>query len=183
MKKQFKYLKDNLKKSLDSRARLTKSGAAASLLPTCQHFEQVAFLHQKTANLPTISNITPSATTPSNIMPSANNALVNAAVPSFQNNISSQQFQYSQEQGSTFSNFGLKSPNIVANESVSFPPSPASSISIPNDSKKWKKKSSSEVGSANAIIQQLYNIKSELKAPSQDECEDSLFLLKFGANT
>ena len=41
---------------------MMKSGAAASILPECKHFKQMAFLHEKSSNLPTESNvvITPS---------------------------------------------------------------------------------------------------------------------------
>ena len=52
-------LKDNLKKCLDKRQQMSKSGAAASSLPMCKYFEQMRFLHDKTANRPTDSNITP----------------------------------------------------------------------------------------------------------------------------
>ena len=37
---------------------MTKSGAAASSLPKCKYFDQMQFLHEKTANQPTISNVT-----------------------------------------------------------------------------------------------------------------------------
>ena len=37
---------------------MTKSGAAASALPRCRYFEQMAFLHEKTTNRPTDSNLT-----------------------------------------------------------------------------------------------------------------------------
>ena len=57
LKKQLKNLKDTLKKCLDKRNELTKSGAAASKLPKCKFFEQMAFLHEKTGNQPTQSNV------------------------------------------------------------------------------------------------------------------------------
>ena len=38
---------------------MTRSGAPASVLPQCKFFEQMRFLHEKTANKPTESNITP----------------------------------------------------------------------------------------------------------------------------
>ena len=38
---------------------MTRSGAAASSLPQCKYFHQMKFLHEKTANQPTESNITP----------------------------------------------------------------------------------------------------------------------------
>ena len=50
-------MKDNLKKCLDRRARMLKSGAAATSLPKCNYFEQMAFLHEKTVNRPTESNL------------------------------------------------------------------------------------------------------------------------------
>ncbi|XP_028396781.1 uncharacterized protein LOC114532138 [Dendronephthya gigantea] len=59
LKTQLKYLKDNLKKCLDRRSKATKSGAAASKLPTCKYFDQLRFLHGKVCNKPTESNLTP----------------------------------------------------------------------------------------------------------------------------
>ena len=47
-----------LKKCLDKRSKMTRSGAAACVLPKCQFFEQLQFLVEKTANRPTDSNIT-----------------------------------------------------------------------------------------------------------------------------
>ena len=45
LQRQFKYLKDNLKKCLDRRANImTKSGAAATSLPTCNYFNQMLYL-------------------------------------------------------------------------------------------------------------------------------------------
>ena len=38
---------------------MSKSGAAPSSLPKCKYFEQMRFLHDKTANRPTDSNIIP----------------------------------------------------------------------------------------------------------------------------
>lgn len=58
MQRNLKNLKDNLKKCLDKRQQMTKSGAPASSLPQCKYFEQMRFLHEKTANKPTDSNIT-----------------------------------------------------------------------------------------------------------------------------
>ena len=56
-KKQLKNLKGSLKKCLDKRNEFTKSGAAASKLPKCKFFEEMAFLHEKTGNKPTQSNV------------------------------------------------------------------------------------------------------------------------------
>ena len=36
---------------------MTRSGAAAASLPVCKYFEVMQFLHEKTANLPTHSNV------------------------------------------------------------------------------------------------------------------------------
>ena len=41
---------------------MTRSGAAVSSLPKCKYFEQMRFLHEKTANRPTESNIIQGAT-------------------------------------------------------------------------------------------------------------------------
>ena len=50
-------MKDNLKRCLDRRRALTRSGAAYSTLPTCKYFDLMAFLHERTENKPTDSNI------------------------------------------------------------------------------------------------------------------------------
>ena len=50
-------MKDTLKKCLDKRNRMTRSGAAASNLSKCKFFDQVIFLHEKSANKPTQSNL------------------------------------------------------------------------------------------------------------------------------
>ena len=57
LEKQLKYLKDNLKKCLDSRSMLIKSRAPASSLSKCNYFEVMQFLYDKTANKPTECNL------------------------------------------------------------------------------------------------------------------------------
>ena len=57
LQRQLKYLKDNLKKCLDSRSKLTESDAPASSLPICNYFEVMRFFHDKTANKPTERNL------------------------------------------------------------------------------------------------------------------------------
>eukprot|EP00112_Aurelia_sp_Birch-Aquarium-sp1_P016882 Seg3862.4 transcript_id=Seg3862.4/GoldUCD/mRNA.D3Y31 product="hypothetical protein" protein_id=Seg3862.4/GoldUCD/D3Y31 len=57
LQKTLKNLKDNLKRCLDRRRALTRSGAAYSTLPTCKYFDLMAFLHERTENKPTDSNI------------------------------------------------------------------------------------------------------------------------------
>ena len=57
LQKQFKNLKDTLKKCLDKRNRMTRSGAAASNLPKCKFFDQMAFLYEKSANKLTEYNV------------------------------------------------------------------------------------------------------------------------------
>ena len=57
LQRQFKYLKDNLKKCLDRRANMTKSGAAARSLPTCNYFNQMLYLVEGVGNQPTESNL------------------------------------------------------------------------------------------------------------------------------
>lgn len=52
-----KNLKDNLKKCLDKRKSMTRSGAAAESLPKCKYFEQMRFLHERTSNKPSCSNV------------------------------------------------------------------------------------------------------------------------------
>ncbi|XP_065641180.1 uncharacterized protein LOC124815057 [Hydra vulgaris] len=55
--KTLKNLKDNLKKCLDRRRALTRSGAGAFCLLKCKYFDQIAFLHEKSSNKPTVSNV------------------------------------------------------------------------------------------------------------------------------
>ena len=57
LQKQLKNLKDSLKKCLDKRTKMTRSGAAASSLPKCRYFEQMAFLYGSVDNRPTESNL------------------------------------------------------------------------------------------------------------------------------
>ena len=57
LQKQLKNLKDSLKKCLDKRNQMSRSGAAAESLPKCKYFEQMRFLHDKSANKPTVSNL------------------------------------------------------------------------------------------------------------------------------
>jgi hypothetical protein len=53
----LKKLKDNLKRCLDKRNSLMKSGAAAQNLPKCKFFDQMLFLQTSTANKPSHTNI------------------------------------------------------------------------------------------------------------------------------
>ena len=58
LQRQFKYLKDNLKKCLDRRANImTKSGAAATSLPTCNYFNQMLYLVEGVGNQPTENHL------------------------------------------------------------------------------------------------------------------------------
>jgi hypothetical protein len=52
------------------RQRMTKSGAAASSLPRCKYFEQMKFLHEKTSNQATESNLTYSQNSVQQVTPS-----------------------------------------------------------------------------------------------------------------
>jgi hypothetical protein len=70
LQRQLKNLKDNFKKCLDKRQRMTKSGAAASSLPRCKYFEQMKFLHEKTSNQATESNLTYSQNSVQQVTPS-----------------------------------------------------------------------------------------------------------------
>ena len=47
-----------MKKCINKRNQMQKSGAAAETLPKCQYFEQMPFLYWKKANKPTVSNLT-----------------------------------------------------------------------------------------------------------------------------
>lgn len=57
LQRQWKNLKDAMKKCLDKRNRMTRSGAGATELPKCKYFNQLAFLRDKTANKITESNV------------------------------------------------------------------------------------------------------------------------------
>ena len=59
MQKKLKNLKDNLKKCLNKRNSMTRSGAAASSLPMCKFFDEMAFLHEKSFNPPSERNLDP----------------------------------------------------------------------------------------------------------------------------
>ena len=56
LKAQWKNLRDNLKRCMVKRAALTKSGAAAHLLPKCKFFNQLQFVQEKITNKETVSN-------------------------------------------------------------------------------------------------------------------------------
>ena len=57
LQKLRKNLKDMLKKCLDKRSHMTRSGVAAVNLPKCQYFDEMAFLHEKSANKVTETNL------------------------------------------------------------------------------------------------------------------------------
>ena len=57
LQKQLKNLRDMLKKCLDKKNRLSRSGAPARELPKCQLFDQMAFLFEMSANKPSESNL------------------------------------------------------------------------------------------------------------------------------
>ena len=57
LQKQLKNLRDMLKKCLDKRNRLSRSGAPARELPKCQLFDQMAFLCEISANKPSEGNL------------------------------------------------------------------------------------------------------------------------------
>ena len=57
LQRQFKYLKDNLNKRLDSRENMTNSGAAATSLPTYNYFNQMLYLVEGVSSQPTETNL------------------------------------------------------------------------------------------------------------------------------
>ncbi|XP_046841156.1 uncharacterized protein LOC124435262 [Xenia sp. Carnegie-2017] len=71
LQKIYKNLKDSLKKCLDKRRAMTRSGAPAGCLPTCKYFELMRFLHEKTSNLPTHSNVDISPAASSHVIETA----------------------------------------------------------------------------------------------------------------
>ena len=52
-----RLLHNNIKKYLCKRSNVTKSGAAASSLPKCKYFDEMAFLLGKNCNRPSESNL------------------------------------------------------------------------------------------------------------------------------
>eukprot|EP00112_Aurelia_sp_Birch-Aquarium-sp1_P001807 Seg1197.1 transcript_id=Seg1197.1/GoldUCD/mRNA.D3Y31 product="hypothetical protein" protein_id=Seg1197.1/GoldUCD/D3Y31 len=59
---------------------MTRSGAAAATLPKCKYFEQMAFLHEKSANKPTQSNL--STTDAGFVLPAGEPFSSQSSVPS-----------------------------------------------------------------------------------------------------
>lgn len=57
LQKTFKNLKDNLKRCIDKRRNMTRSGAAVSALPKCKFFDVMMFLHDRVSNKPAESNL------------------------------------------------------------------------------------------------------------------------------
>ena len=56
MQKKLKNLKDTLKKCIDKRNKMTKSGAGATTLPKCKYYDEMMFLNDKNSNVSTQSN-------------------------------------------------------------------------------------------------------------------------------
>ena len=61
-----------LKKCLDKRNRMTRSGAAAVNLPKCQYFDQMAFLHEKSVNKVTETNLSQPSTFSAEVLTDGN---------------------------------------------------------------------------------------------------------------
>ena len=57
LNQQWKNVKENYKRCLDKRNRMTRSGAANHTLPTCRYYEQLHFLNDKVSSQETTSNI------------------------------------------------------------------------------------------------------------------------------
>ena len=72
LQKQPKNLKDMLKKCLDKRNRMARSGAAAVKLPKCQYFDQMAFLHEKSASKVTETNLSQPSTFSTDVLTEEN---------------------------------------------------------------------------------------------------------------
>ena len=54
---------------------MTRSGAAAVNLPKCQYFEQMAFLHEKSVNKVTETNLSQPSTSPQRFLQKRTNVL------------------------------------------------------------------------------------------------------------
>ena len=68
LQRQLKNLKDNLKKCLDKRTKMTRSAEAASSLARCKYFAQMSFLYGSVGNRPTESNLCDLGTSTSTII-------------------------------------------------------------------------------------------------------------------
>lgn len=147
LQKQLKYLKDNLKKCLDRRTKMTKSGAAASSLPKCNYFDQMAFLLEKAPmNLPTESNVL--------IPKPSSNACIG--------------IDLNVEPIPTPSTNNLFTPPqspLVHTENGN------ETVLAPRE----KRKKSNESCERDKILKEINTIEKELRISERDECEDTLF--------
>ena len=57
LKKQWKNLRDSLKRVQEKREEITKSGSAGKPLPSCKYFSQLQFVYDKLPKKETHSNI------------------------------------------------------------------------------------------------------------------------------
>ncbi|XP_057295971.1 uncharacterized protein LOC130624932 [Hydractinia symbiolongicarpus] len=146
LQKQLKYLKDNLKKCLDRRTRMTKSGAAASSLPKCNYFEQMSFLYERAPmNFPTESNVR---------IQSKENTEQTCSKESV-------------DQPPDVDLFTPPQSPIILNKITD---NGSATVTA-----KREKRKRSENAEGNRILKELDAIEKELKAGDKEECEDSLF--------
>ncbi len=152
LQKQFKYLTDNLKKCLDKRYRMQKSGAAASSLPKCNYFDQMSFLHDKTLNLPTESNVS---------IPVNEAMAVNEIAPA--------------ELGDAIFT-ELQTP-VVSPATPLSSSSSSTNFEVPTAKKhrEKRKRADDNTEQRNKILEQISSIDTELKNNQEDDNEDSLF--------
>ena len=150
--KQLKYLKDNLKRCLGKRTRLTRSGAAATLLPKCQFFDQMAFLHEKSINRPSVSNVLiPNFKGQSNVLP----GIVPINNPPF-----------------------VPPYNPTIQCEVPLPPSPASSITFNSShstGKQRKTSTTTDMENTSLVMNELSKLEGQLQKVETEESDYSLF--------
>ena len=152
LQKQLKYLKDNLKKCLDRRSKMQKSGAPASSLPKCNYFHQMSFLHDKTRNRPSESNM---SITLNDMVP------VNETAPT-----------QLRDEILTQSLTPVASPATPLSTSFS-----STNFDVPStkNPREKRKRSDDTARQRSKILEQIGSIETELKRNQEDDREDSLY--------
>ena len=145
-------MKDNLKKCLDRRSKMQKSGAPASSLPKCNYFEQMSFLHDKTMNRPSESNVS----IPLNeVVPMNETATIELSDATL-----------------------IQSLTPVASPATPLSTSSSSTnFEVPSTKKprEKRKRSDDTTGQTSQILEQIGSIEMELKKNQDDDNEDSLY--------
>ena len=72
LKKEWKNMRENMKRCIVRRAEMTRSGAPSSSLPKCKYFSQLQFIRDKIMNKETDSNLNLNIVPPSPVDASCN---------------------------------------------------------------------------------------------------------------